>query len=113
MVVAIYQKDEKTIASLATSDMNWKVGNHWGNFTTLDQFVEEIIVEINGCKVKKIELHGCRTIGITKEIVQITGGYELIYTVGRSVRRIRYEILVTFLTGKIVYIQILAVRFER
>ena len=58
-------------------------------------------------RIKKIEFHGIKGIDTTKDIAQVSGDYELIYSVEERIERIRYDIMMIYLNGKLIYLQLL------
>lgn len=105
LLLALYQKNENVIVEMSTSTMYWKVEQQWGNSATI-KLLCDTVNEVIQHKVRKIELHKTNAFELTDDVVQVSGGYEVICHNSNNIIRISYEIVATFMNGMLLYLQL-------
>lgn len=110
LVVALYQKNENTIAAMSAQTVYWKVEQQWGNSATINLLFHKVNEVVTHHKIRKIELHKIAIFRIADEIIQVSGGYEIVYSASKQAIRSDYEILATYQNGMLLYFQLLQVR---
>lgn len=102
----LHQGKEQEIIRSSNVKMHWKMGNRWGDFETIDVLCMEVTRDILHSTVKKIYFHKITVHAIAEDIVQVAGDYDVISSSNGMVKRIAYEILVTYQADEILYLQL-------
>lgn len=105
-MTGIVQQDETLLYTMCQEEFVWKVNEFYGNRTQLKRFYTQFAATGTGKKIRKVRLKNLLTIELGQNAVQLSG--ELITEVREGTAAdAAYEILLTFLEGKIVYFQLL------
>lgn len=110
LVVALHQKNENAITKMSAETIYWRVEQQWGNSATINLLFNKVNEMVIHHKIIKIDLHKITIFKITDDIVQVSGGYELVCSNMNKKIRIGYEILATYQNGMLLYLQLLQVR---
>lgn len=104
LIAIIYKEDEHGLNTISSAQITWKITKHVISGTVMQKIHMALTEHISGKKIKQIIFRNMQKVEVNDTVNQVIGSYELVFDfIAESAR---YDILVTYLLEKAVYVQI-------
>lgn len=104
LISLLYQSGGQTQYRICSSKMMWKIMNQVIVGMALEKVHTILGKQMAGKKIIQIIARNMQKIEVNDEVTQIIGSYEIVFD--NKFKNFKYDILVTYLSEKAVYVQI-------